>query len=228
MIRQPVIEVRNVSRTFSGRAVLRDVSLRVAEGEVFALVGPNGTGKTTLIEILATLLHPSAGHAAVHGFDVVRKADAVRALIGYCPSHLHSFYPRLSGRRNLDFFAALAGLDGRQGRLRIDRLLDEVGLSDAGSVRVERYSDGMRARLAVARVLLADARVLLLDEPTKSLDPEGKARMRDLLLRQTPAGPRTILWVTHDRDELARLPGPVGQLEDGVIRERRDAVGLSA
>src|SRR5205823_2980193 len=125
---------------FSSRPVLSDASLSVAEGAVFALVGANGCGKTTLVEILATLLHPTSGSATIHGFDVVRQASAVRQLVGYCPSTLHSFYPRLSGRRNLAFFAALAGLQGRPGRSRIDGLIEEVGLKDAAGVRVERYS----------------------------------------------------------------------------------------
>jgi ABC-2 type transport system ATP-binding protein len=216
----PTIAVTDLRRSFAGREVLRGVSADVRQGEVFAVVGVNGSGKSTLIEILATLLLPTSGRARVAGCDVVHQASDVRRLIGYCPSNPQSFYPRLTGRRNLAFFAALYGVDAHASERRIDWLLERVGLAEAAGIRVERYSDGMKARLSIARALLTDAPVLLLDEPTKSLDPSARDMIRPLILGEGPSrAPRTIVWVTHDLKEAGEMADRIGVLEDGRLRE---------
>jgi ABC-2 type transport system ATP-binding protein len=216
----PTIAVADLRRSFAGREVLRGVSADVRQGEVFAMVGVNGSGKSTLIEILATLLLPTSGRATVAGFDVVQQASDVRRLVGYCPSNPQTFYPRLTGRRNLAFFAALYEVDVRVAERRIDSLLERVGLADASHARVERYSDGMKARLSIARALLTDAPVLLLDEPTKSLDPAARDMIRPLILGEGPSrAPRTIVWVTHDLKEAAEVADRIGVIEDGRLRE---------
>ena len=214
------IAVSHLSRAFGPKEVLRGVSFEIRTGEVFALLGVNGSGKTTLLEILATLLYPTSGSASIHGFDVVRDAAAVRRLIGYGPSSLHSFYPRLTGAQNLEFFGALSGLSRRELHIRAGLLLERLDLRDAAGQRVERYSDGMKARLSIARTLLPSPSVLLLDEPTKSLDAAGRESARRLLLEDSPAGsPRTILWITHDRQEAADVADRVGVLADGRVQE---------
>jgi ABC-2 type transport system ATP-binding protein len=230
---QPAIVLEGVCRAFGGREVLHRVDLAIARGELYMLVGANGGGKTTLIEILATLLLPTCGSVRVHGCDAVADSRSVRRLIGYCPSALNSFYLRLSGAQNLAFFGALAGLDPEAGRARAAALLERVGLGGAAALRVDKYSDGMKARLGIARALIADPPVLLLDEPTKSIDPAGRDAMRTLLREAGPDGePRTILWVTHHRDELAladrcgTLAG--GRLVDAAPRRARALAALAA
>lgn len=157
----------------SGRGVtaLTALSFDVRDGEILGVLGPNGAGKTTLIEILATLLSPTGGSARVCGHDIVAEADRVRTLIGYCPADSETLYPRLSGVENLRFFATLQDLSPTVARPRIAALLELVGLVDTGRTRVERFSDGMKARLSLARALLTEPSVLLLDEPTRALDP---------------------------------------------------------
>jgi ABC-type multidrug transport system ATPase subunit len=214
------IAVCDLTRCFGDQTVLAKVSLDIPRGETFTLTGPNGGGKTTLIELLATLLTPSSGRASVGGFDVVRQPDRVRTLIGYAPSALHSFYPRLTGKANLQFFAALKGLPSSEGRAQTDRLLSDVGLSSAAATRVDRYSDGMRARLVIARALLGDPAILLLDEPTKSIDARSRSDIRGVLTRARANGePRTILWITHDAQEAATVGHRGGELDHGVLRE---------
>jgi ABC-2 type transport system ATP-binding protein len=215
------ISLRGLTRSFDGRPVLRGVTLDIGPGEVFTLTGANGCGKTTLIEILATLLDPSGGAASVLGFDVRTDAAAVRRRIGYAPSTLESFYSRLTGAQNLRFFGALQGLTAAEQRRRAAVLLEQFGLLDAASVRVERYSDGMRARLTLARALLVDPPVLLVDEPTRSIDASSRRPIRDLLLSPTRSGgARTVLWVTHDLTEAAEIGHRTGELVDGRIVER--------
>ena len=216
---ESMIAVHQLTRDFGGRAVLRDVSFDVRAGEVFALLGANGSGKTTLLEILATVLHPTSGTVRIQGLNAVGDGAAVRRLIGYGVSSLHSFYPRLTGAQNLEFFGTLHGLDGRVLRARLGVLLAQLDLVGAAHQRVERYSDGMKARLSIARAVLANPPVLFLDEPSKCLDPDGRKRVRELTLRDDVTGrPRTVIWVTHDHREAAEVASRVGILEDGCLR----------
>jgi ABC-2 type transport system ATP-binding protein len=213
----PAIAIRRLTRTFGDRTILRDITLDIDRGEIFVLRGKNGSGKTTFLEILATLLYPSSGTAAVLGHDVVSDGRAVRTAIGYAPSTTQSFYPRLSGRQNLEFFAAAYGIGPEALRSRTSALLDRVGLAAAARERVERYSDGMKARLSLARALLTDAPVLLLDEPLKSLDREGRETARDLLSGDR-RNARTAVWVTHDDAEADSVATRVATLDGGELR----------
>ncbi len=197
---------------------LCDVSFEVATGEIFGLLGPNGAGKTTLVEVLATLLLPTSGTAAVAGHDVVVEADAARVSLGYCPADSETLYPRLSGEENLYFFAMLQGLSRDLARARIRELLQVVDLVEAGPVRVERFSDGMKSRLSLARALLTDPAVLLLDEPTRALDPLRQVAFRrfarDTLVDRLG---KTILWVTHSVAEAEELCARVAILHEGRL-----------
>ena len=231
---RPVIATRRLTKAYPAvrgfRALARaplsrtrvpalvDVSLDAEQGEVLGLLGPNGAGKTTLIEVLATLLLPDSGSATVCGSDVVREARLVRSRIGYAPSDTFTLYPRLTGAANLRFFALLRGLESRRIRSRIDELFELVGLTRAQDERFERYSDGMKARLSLARALLADPPVLLLDEPTRSLDPllqiEIRGFMRDTLAKRLG---KTLLLVTHSLEEAAAVCDRVAILHEGRL-----------
>jgi ABC-type multidrug transport system ATPase subunit len=213
------ISVRHLARTFGARTVLRDVTFDVPAGSVLCLVGANGSGKTTLLEILATVLAPTSGRVSIHGLDVTKKGTAVRRLVGYGLSTLHSFYPQLSARQNLEFFAAVHGLAAREARARTSLLLDGLGLRDAASSRVQEFSDGMTAKLSVARALVADPPVLLLDEPTKSLDDEARQTVREMAVTPTARrAPRSVVWTTHDHTEAFALGDAVCLLDEGEVR----------
>ena len=240
----PVVAIRAVSKAYPAvqgyRALLRspfrrervpalaDVTLDIGAGEVLGLLGPNGAGKTTLVEILATLLLPDAGSAVVGGHDVVREARAVRSLIGYAPSDTGTLHDRLTGAENLEFFGALRDVPPRRLSARIDELFDLVGLERARDDRFQRYSDGMKARLSLARALLADPPVLLLDEPTKSLDPviqrEIRTFLRDTLARRMR---KTVLLVTHSVEEAVAVCDRVAIMHRGRLRYqgRPDTLG---
>ena len=216
----PAIAIRHLAREFRARHVLRDVNLDVPHGAVLCILGANGSGKTTLLEILATLLLPTSGQVFVHGLEVSSQAAAIRRLIGYGLSNPQTFYPQLSGRRNLEFFASIHGLDRRQARHRSDVLLEALGLAQAVDIRVQEFSDGMKARLSIARALVADPSVLLLDEPTKSLDETARTTVRELATSVTAGGqPRTVVWTTHDRREALAIGDCVRMLDEGALRE---------
>ncbi len=189
-----------------GKCVLAEASFEVAPGEVFGLVGPNGAGKTTLLKILCTLLAPSAGRAAVQGFDVVQEGAAARRQLGYCPGFERSFYLRLSGRENLRFYGILNNLPSSVLAERIPSLLTSLGLEGAADEPARNYSTGMLQRLALGRALLHRPRVLILDEPTRSLDPLAAAWVRDYLRREL-AGQQgcAVVLATHNLAEAEEI-----------------------
>jgi ABC-2 type transport system ATP-binding protein len=184
------------------KVVLDDVTLEVTPGEAVGIFGHNGAGKTTLLRILSTYLLPTSGSVTVGGFDVVREPFQVRRVLGCCLEPDRSFYFRLTGRQNLEFFASLNDLPPEQARQRISEVLRMVGLEEASSASFATYSKGMRQRLALARALLTDPPILMLDEPTQGLDPVAAADFRNLV-RESLAGRlrKTILWVTHNVQE---------------------------
>jgi ABC-2 type transport system ATP-binding protein len=203
----------------NGADVLRGVNLEVLSGQVFGLLGPNGAGKTTLLEILATLLLPKGGTAQVCGFDVAREPSAVRLRVGYCPAAADSFYPRLSSKENLQFFAALHELAADRSRERVQQVLDLMQLNGSSGVAFQKLSQGMKQRLGLARALLADAPVLLLDEPFRSLDPIHQSETRRLLRGLAEKG-KAILLVTHNLAEAQGVCDRIGILHKGrLIRE---------
>ena len=230
----PAIAMENVTKTFrtgrilrsllkgapgpEGTQVFSNVSLQVFPGEVFGLLGPNGAGKTTLLEILATLLLPTGGQAHVCGHDVVREAAGVRKLLSYCPSALESFYPRLTSVQNLEFFAVLNDLHPQEARARIAATLELVGLDGASKLPFQRFSEGMKQRLALARALLTDPPVLLLDEPTKSLDPLLQGEIRKFLRRTLVEKlEKTVLLVTQNLAEAEEACDRLAILHGGRI-----------
>jgi ABC-2 type transport system ATP-binding protein len=198
--------------------VLRDVTLRVSEGEIMGLVGANGAGKTTLLEILSTVQLPTAGRAFVGGYDVLRESMDVRKVIGYCPTGSGGFHPTLTGEANLEFFGALVGLSPRAATGRAEAVLEMVGGSDLRRVMFQRFSAGMRQKLALARALLANPPILLLDEPTRSLDHSARSDIHTLLRHVLVGAMRkTVLLVTHDTGEVHALCDRVALLRHGRI-----------
>ncbi|MEM1541899.1 MAG: ABC transporter ATP-binding protein [Ignisphaera sp.] len=182
---------------------LKGVSFSVDYGEVVGLLGPNGAGKTTTIKILSTLLLPDDGEAYVAGYNVVEEQNEVRKRIGIMLSVEKGFYGKLTGRENLEYFAALYGLDGKRSRERIDYLLKLLELDKLGGdyKLFEEFSLGMKARLSLARALLSDAPILLLDEPTLGLDPPSARKIRELVKDLAHRENKAILYTTHNMFE---------------------------
>lgn len=198
---------------------LSEVNLGVRKGEFFALLGPNGAGKTTLIKILATLILPSSGRALVHGLDVTRYGREVRRRIGYVVGDERSFYWRLTGRQNLRFFATLNNLSGGAAAVRIQQLLEFVGLEPDADRMFKDYSSGMRQKLAIARGLLTDPEIIFMDEPTKSLDPLTADAIRSFV-REKMIGERkrTVLYATHNLREAEAMCDRLAIISRGSVK----------
>ena len=198
-------------------AALEDVSFGVKEGEIFGLIGPNGAGKTTLLKMVATLILPSKGSIRVNGYDVVADALAVRQYIGLISGEERSFYWRISGRKNLEFFAAFYNLSKKRAEKRIDELIALLEIS-APDRMVGKYSSGMKQRLALARGLLHDPPVCLMDEPTKSLDPGNAAKIRSIVKEHLCLkNKKTILWATHNLQEAETVCDRIGLINYGRL-----------
>jgi ABC-2 type transport system ATP-binding protein len=194
------------------------VSLRIERGELFGLLGQNGAGKTTLIKMLSTALLPSSGSAAVAGYDVVSRARHVRERIGLVSGEERSFYWRLTGRQNLEFFAALHHVPGPIARRRIDDLLGRVGLAEHADRQFRTYSSGMRQKLAIARGLLSAPQVLFMDEPTRSLDPISAQAMRRLVAEYIIGELEcTVILATHSMAEAEELCSRLALIQSGRI-----------
>ena len=205
---------KRYGRGDKGRQALRDVSLSAPPGEICGILGPNEAGKTTLVRILCTMLKPDAGSVRIAGQDAVADPAKVRQLIGVVLGGDRGLYPRLTGRENLAYWAALYRLPMRQARSRTDELLELVGLAERGNQRVEQYSRGMKQRLHLARGMIGSPQVLFLDEPMLGLDPVGARNMHRLILSLRSSG-ITILLTTHDLIEAEKLCAQVMLLKEG-------------
>src|ERR1700704_5023081 len=218
------IELRRTYRTTTGVIrrkpleveAVRGVSFAVEKGELFGLLGPNGAGKTTTIKMLITLLLPTSGEARVLGHDVVEDAREVRKRIGYVFGGDRGLYERLSAYDNLRYFAELYGVSGKAQRVRIDEVLELVGLKGRESERVEGYSRGMRQRLHIARGILHDPEVVFLDEPTIGVDPVGARELRLMISGLIDAG-KTVLLTTHYMFEADMLCDRIAVIARGRI-----------
>jgi ABC-type multidrug transport system ATPase subunit len=172
---------------------LREFSLQLGPG-VIGLLGPNGAGKSTLMRILATVSKPTEGRVTWNGADTTDDPDAIRTILGYLPQDF-GVYPNLTPAEFLGYLAAAKGLTFAHARKRIDELLALVNLTEARSQPLGSFSGGMRQRVGIAQALLNDPRLVIVDEPTAGLDPEERARFRDLLTDLS--GDRIVLLSTH-------------------------------
>jgi ABC-2 type transport system ATP-binding protein len=206
------VAARGLVKRYGDLLAVDHVDLTVEHGDVFGYLGPNGAGKTTSLRMLLGLIRPSAGSVRLFGRDpLLEGAKALERVAGFVEGP--SFYPYLSGRRNLEL---LADYDDTGGRNRIDELLELVELEDRAGDRVGGYSHGMRQRLGIAGSLLRAPRLLLLDEPTTGLDPAGMRDMRALVKRLAGEG-ITVLLSSHLLSEVEELCNRVAIIRRGRI-----------
>lgn len=212
-IREPAIHVQGLEKSYKELRVLRGVNFEVARGAIFALLGSNGAGKTTVVRILSTLLAADAGTARVNGFDVARQPAGVRQSISLT-GQFAAVDEILSGRENLVLIARLRHLK-HPGAI-ADDLLRRFSLSEAGTRRAGTYSGGMRRRLDIAMSLIGNPPVIVLDEPTAGLDPEARVEVWQAV-RDLAAGGTTVLLTTQYLEEAEQLADRIAILHQGRI-----------
>jgi len=194
------IDVRGLNKSFWTKHVVSDVSLRVARGEIFGFLGPNGSGKTTTIRLMCGLLTPDSGSGTCLGFDIRRQQDEIKRRVGYMTQRF-SFWEDLSIRENLDFVARLYEMPAR--RQAVDQALEGLGLVSRAAQLAGSLSGGWKQRLALAACMLHDPELLLLDEPTAGVDPKARRDFWDEL-HQLAARGVSVLVSTHYMDEAER------------------------
>lgn len=211
---------------------VENLNLRVRRNEVFGLLGPNGSGKTTVLKMLLGLLHPTRGKAIV--LDGDGRNPKISAKIGFLPEESY-LYPYLNARETLDFYGRLFGLNSKLRVARIDALLDMVGLSGMANRSVGTFSKGMARRIGLAQALINDPELLILDEPTSGLDPIGTRQIKDLIVELAKRG-KTVLMCSHllaDAEEVcdrvAILYGGLVQKEGSIaeLLERKDKTQIT-
>ncbi len=224
MTTDAAIRVEGLVKSFKDLPVLRGVDFEVERGSIFALLGSNGAGKTTVVRILATLLRADAGTATVHGFDVAAQAGEVRESISLT-GQFAAVDEILTGRENLVLVARLRHLPDA-GRI-ADALLARFQLAEAADRKVSTYSGGMRRRLDIAMSLIGDPPVVFLDEPTTGLDPQARLEVWQAV-RDLAASGTTVLLTTQYLDEAEQLAGRIAILHDGRILENGTLAELKA
>ena len=201
----PAIETVGLVKRFGSLAAVDGLSFEVEAGEIFGLLGPNGSGKTTTIRMLSCLIAPTEGQASVGGHDIRRDPLRVREIVGILTEN-PSLYERLTAYENMEFFARAYGVADEAARAaRIREVLEFFELGEWRDERVGTYSKGMKQKLAIARAIVHSPEVLFLDEPTAGLDPKASKDIRDMMERLSRQEKHTILLCTHNLEDAERL-----------------------
>ena len=209
------IDAENLSKKFGNLLAVDSLTFSIREGEIFGLLGPNGSGKTTSIRMLTSLIAPTSGSARVNGYDVVKDPLKVRESVGILTEN-PSLYERLSAYENLDFFAQAYGISEKEDRRsRIREILDFFGLWERRNDKAGNFSKGMKQKLAIARALVHKPQIIFLDEPSSGLDPASAKEIRELIERMGKLEKRTILLSTHHLEDAERLCSRVMIISQG-------------
>jgi len=211
----PAIEMIDLCKSFGKFQAVDHLSLTVRRGEIFGLLGPNGSGKTTTINMISGLSVPTSGEVRVMGYDVRRQARQVRQILGSVPQET-ALYEELSAWTNMDFHADLFGIRRKEKKERITKLLELVQLQDRKDSRVGTFSGGMKRRLALARALLHDPQLIYLDEPTLGVDVQARRVIWDYILSLRDQG-KTVLITTNYLEEAQALCERVAIIDHGKL-----------
>jgi sodium transport system ATP-binding protein len=225
------VTVHNLAKTFYDESrgevhAVDGVSFECHAGEIFGLLGANGAGKTTALRILATILQPTAGSASIMGHDVLAEPEAVRASLGFSSSTT-ALYPRLTARETLDFFARVNGCPKDQARERVERLIQRFGIEEYADARVDKLSQGMKQKVAIARTVVHNPPVLIFDEPTVGLDVLNALEMQKMIGEFRAEG-KAIIFSTHIMSEAEKLCDRIAIIHRGKIHACDTLAGLRA
>ena len=226
-----MIEAHNLTKTFRDKKrgeihAAADISFRVQPGQIYGLLGANGAGKTTTLRMLATLLQPTSGSAAVAGFDVVDAAEKVRANVGFLAAST-ALYGRLTAREMITYFGKLNGMADSAIRARIKTLSVELDMDEFLDRRCDKFSTGMKQKTSIARTLVHDPAVMIFDEPTLGLDVMT-ARAIVQFVRDCRARGKTVIYSTHIMSEVEKLCDVVGIIHNGRLVAEGTLVELRA
>ncbi len=218
MVKDNIIEVKDLVKKFGDNVAVNDISFNVRRGEIFAFLGPNGAGKTTSIKMLTTLLHPTSGSISINGFDPVKEQHQTRKSFGIVFQD-PSLDDELTAWENLEFHGVLYGVPKTLRRQRIEELLKFVDLWERRKSLVKTFSGGMKRRLEIARGLLHHPKIFFLDEPTLGLDPQTRNHIWSYIKNLNIREGITVFFTTHYMDEAAKAADKVAIIDHGKIIE---------
>jgi ABC-2 type transport system ATP-binding protein len=223
-----IIDITNLTKRYRDLVAVNNLNLKVEEGEIFGFLGPNGAGKTTTILVLLGLTEPTSGRVSVCGFDPTTQPLDVKKRVGYLPEN-PGFYEDLNAWENLLYITRLNHILESEAKQRIVQLLDQVNLSNDGERPVREYSRGMKQRLGIAEVLVKEPEVLILDEPTLGLDPDGAARVLDLITTLSRERGLTVLLSSHLLYQVQQVCRRIGIIVKGrmVVQGEVDKLGTA-
>ncbi|MCU6481816.1 ABC-2 type transport system ATP-binding protein [Arthrobacter silviterrae] len=208
------ISTTALTKRYGSHQALNELTLSVPSGEIFGLLGHNGAGKTTIVNLLTTLMEPSSGTAVIGGHDIATASNQVRRSIGYLPENVQ-FYDNLTLAENLLFFARLSGVRAPGARIR--DVLEFLDFTGRENHRMGTFSKGMRQRAGIAQAIVHNPSVLFLDEPTSGLDPQGVARLREIIIALNTDLGMTIFMNTHLLAEVTKTCTSIGILSSGTL-----------
>jgi ABC-2 type transport system ATP-binding protein len=212
-VRKNIIEIQGLKKSYKKIEVLKGVDIEVEQGGIFALLGSNGAGKTTMIRIMATLLKPDAGSVVINGFDIEKNPGDIRGSISLT-GQFAAIDEILTGRENLQMIAKLRHL--KNPNAVTDELINRFGMSKAVDHRVGTYSGGMKRRIDIAMSLVGNPKIIFLDEPTTGLDPEARLEVWKIIKELTAAG-TTVFLTTQYLEEAEQLADKIAILHGGKI-----------
>ncbi|MGA9176115.1 MAG: ABC transporter ATP-binding protein [Desulfobacterales bacterium] len=210
-----VVEIKSLKKSFAGKKVLEGTSMTVYHGDIYGFLGPNGSGKTTTLRILLGNLYSDGGKIAVLGLSPDLDGEQLRQRVNILPES-HGFYGWMRAEEYLRFFGQLYGLQLTSANWRMH--LEQVGLDPADRRPIRTFSRGMKQRLGIARSLVNDPEILFLDEPTNGLDPKGRRKIHDLLLKLNREKEMTVVISTHILDDVERLCNRIAILHNSKIQ----------
>ena len=211
------IEIDGLTKKYQDVTAIDNLSLVINSGELFGLLGPNGSGKTTTINCLSGLVKPTKGRMRVAGFDVETETQRVRQLLGVSPQET-AVYSYLSGRENIELFGSLYSIPKDQLKQNMDYVIEKVGLAEDAKRRVGKYSGGMKRRVNMAMALVQDPKIVFLDEPTVTMDPQSRRATWDFIRELRTKG-KTIILTTHYMEEAEELCDRIGIIDHGKLIE---------
>ena len=217
-----VVRTENLTKEFKGKSLisrrrvkaLDSLNLQVEGGEIFGYLGPNGAGKTTTFKLLLGLIFPTSGTASILGENI--REVGFKAKVGFLPEQPY-FYDYLTGEEFLSFYAQLFRFDKKTCKQKAQTLLETVGLAEAGSTQLRKFSRGMLQRIGIAQALINDPELVILDEPLSGLDPVGRKEIRDIIL-QLKADGRTVIFSSHILSDVEMICDRIGVLMHGQLQ----------
>src|SRR5690554_1657852 len=211
-----MLQVNDLQKKFKMTTAVNGVNLYLDQGESVGLLGPNGAGKSTTISMISTLLTPTSGDIRFKGTDVLKQPDVLRPVLGVVPQEI-ALYEELTAYENMKFFGQTYGLSGKKLTLKIDEVLELVGLTDRKKERIKNYSGGMKRRINMAVSLMHEPELLIMDEPTVGIDPQSRSHILEMVRELNHKKGMSILYTSHYMEEVEKLCDRVYIMDHGQI-----------